>query len=343
MATFSPPIPPVPDTGSRPFWSVMIPVYNCAHYLEKALRSVLAQDPGPEAMQIAVVDDLSDDDPEAIIKTLAPGRVEYVRHSTRHGAASNFNACIRLARGRWIHILHGDDAVRPGFYEAIQQAISAHPEIVAAFCRAIFVNSSGHWLGVSDLDQERAGIYPHFLARIAISNRVWAPAIVVKREVYEKVGGFNPDLPHCCDWDMWKRVALTGPVWFTPDPLALYRVHPASDTSKLVQHATNIADMRKALALSLQYLPAKEGPGWVKVGRRKVAEIALASMRELLEKRQARAAWRHFVEAFKVFPHPGTLVNGFLTLAAFLLRRLIPASHTMTNDMEKRLGNHARQ
>ncbi|MFN3412634.1 MAG: glycosyltransferase [Thermoanaerobaculum sp.] len=320
----------------------MIPVYNCAHYLEAALRSVLAQDPGPEAMQIAVVDDLSNDDPEAIIKNLAPGRVEYVRHTTRHGAAANFNACIRLARGRWVHILHGDDAVRPGFYETMQQAISMHPEIVAAFCRTIFVNSSGHWLGVSDLDQEKADIYANFLARIAISNRVWAPAIVVKREVYEKVGGFNPDLPHCCDWDMWKRVALAGPVWFTPDPLVLYRVHPASDTSKLVQNAANIADMRKALALSLQYLPANEGPRWVKVGRRKVAEIALVSMRELLEKRQTKAAWRHFVEALKVFPHPATLANGLLTLAAFLVRRLIPASHTMTGDMEEKLAKLTR-
>ena len=57
-------VPPV-AAKERPRWSVMIPTYNCARYLEAALRSVLAQDPGREAMQIEVVDDHSpDDDPQ---------------------------------------------------------------------------------------------------------------------------------------------------------------------------------------------------------------------------------------------------------------------------------------
>ena len=50
-------LPPVPAGEARPFWSVMIPTYNCAVYLRETLASVLAQDPGPDRMQIEVVDD----------------------------------------------------------------------------------------------------------------------------------------------------------------------------------------------------------------------------------------------------------------------------------------------
>lgn len=321
----------------------MIPVYNCARYLEETLRSVLAQDPGPEEMQIAVLDDLSDDDPAEVVHRLAPGRVEYVRHASRQGAAGNFNACVRLARGHWVHILHGDDAVRPGFYEAMRQGIADHPEIVASFCRAIFVDRFGNWLGISDLDLDQAGIYPDFLAKIAVGNRIWTPVIVVKRDVYEKMGGFNPHLPHCCDWDMWKRVALVGPVWFDPRPLALYRQHEASDTSKLIRKAANIADMRKALELSLHYLPPESAREWVKAGRRRVAEIALVSARELLEKRQFRAGWLHLVEAFKAFPHPVTLANAAFTLTAFLARRVIPPSHAVVQQRPKKPAGKAKK
>jgi glycosyltransferase involved in cell wall biosynthesis len=110
-----PPIDPVSDGQPRPFWSVMIPTYNCAQYLRETLASVLAQDPGPEDMEIEVVDDQSTrDDPEAVVRELARGRVRFFRQPQNRGAIRTFNTCIARSRGRWLHILHGDDTVRPG-------------------------------------------------------------------------------------------------------------------------------------------------------------------------------------------------------------------------------------
>ena len=71
VATESKPvaIEPVGNAENRPFWSVMIPTYNFAKYLVKTLQSVLDQDPGPDRMQIEVVDDVSTkDDPEAVVR-----------------------------------------------------------------------------------------------------------------------------------------------------------------------------------------------------------------------------------------------------------------------------------
>lgn len=64
-------IPPISAEKLRPLWSVMIPTYNCAHYLREALHSVLCQDPGKDMMQIEVIDDHSTkDDPEAVVKEM---------------------------------------------------------------------------------------------------------------------------------------------------------------------------------------------------------------------------------------------------------------------------------
>ena len=107
-----PKIAPIMQSNSRPFWSVMIPTYNCAEYLGQTLQSVLAQDLGSDMMQIEVVDDCSNkDDPEAVIKAVGGGRVKFHRKPKNAGPIANFNTCIERSRGRYVHILHGDDTV----------------------------------------------------------------------------------------------------------------------------------------------------------------------------------------------------------------------------------------
>ena len=91
----SPLISPVQEeTTSRPFWSVMIPTCNPgADYLEETLKSVLQQDPGPEQMQIEVIDDYSKDDTAAeITRRVGAGRVTGVPHLWRARARLFGNA-----------------------------------------------------------------------------------------------------------------------------------------------------------------------------------------------------------------------------------------------------------
>src|SRR3954470_1404585 len=97
---------PVSGDGPRPLWSVMIPTFNCATYLREALGSVLSQDPGPEVMQIQVVDDCSTkDDPEAVVKEMGRGRVEFFRRPANGGHSANFDTCLERSRGHLIHLL----------------------------------------------------------------------------------------------------------------------------------------------------------------------------------------------------------------------------------------------
>ena len=88
---------PPADAKDRPL-SVMIPTYNCAGYLRETPASVLAQDPGPDQMQIEVVDDCSTDDPQAIVDELARTRVSFHQQPENRGHTHNFNTCIERSR-----------------------------------------------------------------------------------------------------------------------------------------------------------------------------------------------------------------------------------------------------
>jgi hypothetical protein len=88
------PILPLAD-GARPRWSVMIPAFDCAGYLEATLRSVLAQDPGPEAMQFEVVDDHSTaDDPQEVVTRLGGVLVGYHLETHEVGDVWRVDSCL---------------------------------------------------------------------------------------------------------------------------------------------------------------------------------------------------------------------------------------------------------
>ncbi len=248
-------VAPVPAGHKRPLWSVMIPTYNCAHYLKETLESVLVQDLGKEHMEIWVVDDHSTkDDPEAVVNAVGKGRVKFYRHPQNVGQINNFAACLNLSRGHLVHQLHGDDKVKPGFYRKMQALFEATPELGAAFCRHYFIDEKSEKLSCSDLQQEQSGVLHNWLQRMAEFQIVQTPSMVVKRSVYEQLGGFDKRLKYCEDWEMWVRIAANHPVGYEPEPLAEYRVHTSSNTSRNSATGTNVRDQYDCINIMYQYL-----------------------------------------------------------------------------------------
>jgi glycosyltransferase involved in cell wall biosynthesis len=239
----------------------MIPTYNCAKYLRTTLASVLSQDPGADLMQIEVVDDCSTkDDPAAVVAEVGQGRVGFYRQPQNGGHTKNFATCLQRSRGKLIHLLHGDDCVRDGFYSKLQQAFTQNPQIGAAFCRHIFIDECGHWQNISPLEQAESGILSNWLERIAVQQRIQTPSIVVRRDVYEQLGAFDHRLTWTEDWEMWVRIAAEYPVWYEVEPLALYRMHSTSNTARYICTGEALRDARRAIEIFQLYLPeAKAG------------------------------------------------------------------------------------
>lgn len=259
MTDRTPATPPViyPNKGSeaRPVWSVMIPVYNSINYLEQTLLSVLEQDPGPEMMQIEVLDDQSTDgDVQALVVRVGKGRVVYTRHEQNIGLLRNLEACINRAKGELVHILHGDDYLQPCFYEAIAELFEKYPEAGAAFTDYNVVNNNGKILYTNSLIQHHTGILDNWLYTIASKNRIQPPAIVVKRAVYEQLGAYYVGMCYE-DWEMWVRIAANYPVAYSPFRLANYRVHDSNITTGVLASGQNVEEFRQVTDIIQKFLP----------------------------------------------------------------------------------------
>lgn len=257
LHAYRPFIPPVPEGTERPLWSVMIPTYNCANYLRDTLNSVLSQDPGSEIMQIEVIDDCSTkDDPKAVVEEIGRGRVSFYRQPQNVGLVKNFETCLQRSRGQLVHILHGDDYVLAGFYRKMGQLFAQYPEIGAGFCRHIYTDIQGHWQEISPLEQQESGVLSNWLEKIASGQRIRTPSIVVRRDVYEKLGGF--DRRFSCtgeDWEMWVRIATTYPFGYEVEPLAAHRSNLGSLSHTTMQSGKFFYDLRQASEIIESYLP----------------------------------------------------------------------------------------
>jgi glycosyltransferase involved in cell wall biosynthesis len=251
-----PVIPPFSDEGSgyfRPLWSVMIPAYNCAQYLTETLESVLQQDPGELKMQIEVCDDASTDaDIKQLVADIGKGRIAFFRQPENVGSLRNFETCINRSRGQLIHLLHGDDKVRTGFYEKMEHLFDQFPDMGAAYCRYVSTDEYDGTGMISDLEMPDAGILDNWLERLACKQRIQTPAMVVKRSVYEKLGSFY-GVHYGEDWEMWLRIAANYPVGYIPEILAEYRKHDSSISGQYILTGQNIRDLKQVMNISKQY------------------------------------------------------------------------------------------
>ncbi|HEX2889122.1 glycosyltransferase [Vineibacter terrae] len=322
--SLSPPmIETLPDDGPRPFWSVMIPIYNCpANYLRETLESVLCQDPGTGEMQIEVVDNCSTmGDPEALVREIGRGRVQFHRQPSNLGIVENFNTCIRRARGHWVHILHGDDTVRPGFYAHARQGITANPGVGAALCRTVYTDEDGQWLGLTDVEARQPAVLgSDFVDRQLVDQLIQFVSIVVRRTTYEELGGFRSSLAHCLDWDMWKRIAIRKPIFYDPELLACYRLHEAADSSRLMRTGENVADERRSIEISCADMPPERARAVRRAARKAAAVRAVRRARRLWQKGDHATAWRQLTEAFRCSLAPAVLARTAYFFVRVVLR-----------------------
>jgi glycosyltransferase involved in cell wall biosynthesis len=293
----------IENEAERPFWSVMIPTRGCSPYLEQALLSLRDQDPGPEKMQIAIVDDASSGDlvEETARRVFGP-RLEMHRCATPLGIAGNWNRCIDLSRGRWVHLLHQDDLVHPGFYERLADADLIDPEAGAAFCRNWVIDRDGVRTGISTLERATAGACEDWLERIAVSNRIQCPSIVVRRRVYEELGGFRSDLAFALDWEMWVRITCQFPVYYEPEALAAFRRHDDSETLRLCDDGSNVVDLLRAIEIVNKYLPPNQRGVLRQQALRYCVQHALHCAQQMLGARNHQAAHAQLREALKLDP-----------------------------------------
>lgn len=320
------PIPSIAAVASpenRPLWSVMIPVYRPNQsFLEETVESVLRQDPGDIRMQIEIVDDHSPDDVAERVAAGTQGRVGLFRRPSNTGMAGNWNMCLERARGFWVHVLHQDDLVLPGFYQKLSEAIEAHPTLGAAYVQHYLIDGAGDRKRLMSQNPAGiAGIVDEWLEYVFVQLSFQTPSVVVRRAVYEDLGGFRKDLRYALDWDMWKRIAASYPIWFEPEPLACYRRHAAGASMDFFASGGNMQEVRQSIELSRTYLSPDVGRATATAAHRHYSDQAIdAALHALFEWRNWRVARAQLREARR-FSVGGSLSRRVLRRARASVRR----------------------
>jgi len=316
-------VEPVDMSKPRPLWSVLIPTHNCARYLEYTLDSVLRQDRGENQMEIIVVDDFSTKDtPREIVERLGKGRVQFIQQSENVGKARNYQTGLEASRGHLIHQLHGDDLVCDEFYKSMENAFKQFPQVGAFFCESQYIDADGRVKGRTGKDSETSGILENWLDKLIISQRIQTPSIIVRREVYEKLGGFDNRLPYFEDWEMWIRIATTYSFGFNPDVQVKYRVYPENTSSQSLVSGKRNRVLRNAITIVDSYLP-KEVVSRCKVERaNETAHYLIRCIPRTIENRQPLTWFLLVLETMRYSVRPHILY--YLFIFTIRYRRFLP-------------------
>jgi GT2 family glycosyltransferase len=317
----------------------MVPTYQSSRWLGETLESVLRQDPGASAMQIEVVDDASGDDPAAVVAAVAGNRVAFSRQPENRGHVATFNECLRRARGRLVHLLHGDDQVRPGFYLSMARAFELRPDAGAAFCRQVHQDGDGRVHGLSPLERAESGVLEGWLETIAEGQRLQAVAMVVRRDVYERLGGFDRRIhAYGEDWEMWVRIAAHYPFWYEPEPLAVYRFHARSLSAGVLRTGRNVRDLSRVIDLNRALLPSGRAAAITRRARSACARAALRRGRRMLKANDFRGPLAQAREAVRCRPTPDVVARAAILVGHWAARglRLALARRTVSVSPDSR-------
>jgi len=200
----------------EPLVSVVIPTYQRGPSVERAVKSVLAQT--YRSLEVLVIDDGSTDDTGSRLDHIDDVRLRVVRQENQ-GAARARNRGLEYAHGAYIAFLDSDDLWLPEKLERQIAVLEAAPRRIAFCHTAVEIRSDTRW--IETRAATAAGrVFPHML----LWNHVHAPTSsgVIRRDVVEAIGGFDPSLPAIEDWEWLQRVACLFDFAALDVPLTIY-------------------------------------------------------------------------------------------------------------------------
>ena len=208
-------------------FSVVIPLYNKAPYIEKAIRSVAAQT--CRDFELIVIDDGSKDGGFEIAKKLLAALTPPLGGwgatcQSNQGVSTARNNGVKLAKYDYIAFLDADDWWETTYLEEMKNLIVQYPEAGIYASSYYKVKNGKHIqanIGVSDGFQQGLINYFQVYAK-TLWMPLWTGATVIKKNIFHENNGFKPTLKLGEDFDLWVRVALKYPVAFLNKPLAYY-------------------------------------------------------------------------------------------------------------------------
>lgn len=230
---------------SHPRISVCMPIYNSAPYLREAVDSVLSQEGA--AFELILVDDCSDDGSREIAQSYAgrDPRVRVMPNAANLGMVANWNRCLELCTGEYVHFLLGDDLLCGRDALALMAAeLDRDPEIALVASARRIVDSVSQQLRMASSFRD-CSIDGERLIRICLAearNLIGEPSVVMFRR-RDAGYGFDDRYRQFVDLEMWIRLLQRGSMRYLTAPLAAFRNHATQQTVANVGNLLHIDEM----------------------------------------------------------------------------------------------------
>ena len=220
-----------PDTElyKNPIVSVIIPVYNGERYLTETIESVIAQT--EVNWELIAVNDGSTDSSLVILEEYGnkiPDRVQVI--TVENGGVSRArNTAVAAARGTYVAFLDQDDFWAPQKLQRQVEMFSRDKNIGISFTNMTLIDENGMVFRENVLKfsrENRGNVFEHLI----FDNFIPISSVMIKKELFKKIGGFDPRFSLAEDYDFLLKVTQELSVDYIDEPLLLYREHGDSGT-----------------------------------------------------------------------------------------------------------------
>ncbi len=288
-----------------PCVSVIVPTYNHARFLRKALESIQAQT--FTDWEAIVVNNFSEDDTVDIVNSFGDPRIRLENFANHGIIAAARNHGISLSKGRFIAFLDSDDVWYPEKLKSCLDTLGRGYDVV---CHAeTWVGPGTRRRDVSYGPEERAT----FDSLLLEGNCISTSAVVVRKEWLDRVGCFSvrPEFVTAEDYELWLRLAKDGAkIGFVTEILGEYLIHDGNQSRAALRNSQAVM----AVFQSYRRILGKDVPD--RRMRRREAIILYGGARGLQDNQQCWQAWPHFLRAVMRYPwvpkfYAAMLLNAF--------------------------------
>src|SRR5262245_2587386 len=238
-----------------PLISVIIPTYNRAALLRRAIDSVYAQEGLGQLfdVEVLVIDDGSTDATSAVAGSYA--ELRYIRPSANKGTSGARNVGLDAATGEYIAFLDDDDSWLPWKLRRQLQALEERNEVTLVYGQEVKRSDRAVWVWPDPQDSPSGWMHRSLL----LSCPVNTSSVLIRRSHLERAGRFDESVRCWEDYDMWLRLALQGPFRFVPGPAVIYQVAASGRFLSSVLTGESERDLRSIVQVALERLSVKEG------------------------------------------------------------------------------------
>ena len=210
----------------QPAVSVIMPTYNRADYLKKAVQSILDQT--FNNFELVIINNYSTDDTLEVINAFNDSRIKVINFKNGGVIAKSRNQGIMQSVGKYIAFLDDDDLWCPDKLELQIKYMDEHPEFDLVYSNALIIDEHGNKNGLlKDSKDAKTG---HVFLDLLYENFIPVLTVLMKREIIETNGVFNedPSMRAAEDFEYWLRTSLKFNFGYIDKALTLYRIHSES-------------------------------------------------------------------------------------------------------------------